>query len=312
MYAYPLKDVFTIAKDSTFSVTCDISQIVPCSVFNEGTYEVQATFAQNTIDPDIVDGVCTVEPCVNFTPLAVSSPPQTVIIQGDAVQKKTAQVVFTPSIWRPEWASNATTAPSISAMISSGEAFGNFDSILLNGSVPPTGAAEVGSDGKTLTVTFNGAAAVSSLGTGVRGTRAFPLVQVHVPSTPEKLFVATGVVNFVGIDVAIDIKPGTFPNSINLGSQGTVPVAILGSATFLASRVNPLSVTLSGAGAKLKGNGTPMASLQDVNGDGFPDLVVHVSTQALALTFGDAAATLEGLTVDGIAISGSDTVRIVQ
>jgi tRNA pseudouridine-54 N-methylase len=34
----------------------------------------------------------------------------------------------------------------------------------------------------------------------------------------------------------------------------------------------------------LKGKGTPMASTQDVNGDGRMDLVVHVSTEALQLS----------------------------
>lgn len=33
--------------------------------------------------------------------------------------------------------------------------------------------------------------------------------------------------------VDIDIKPGSDPNSINLGSNGIVPVTIFGSATLL-------------------------------------------------------------------------------
>ena len=111
--------------------------------------------------------------------------------------------------------------------------------------------------------------------------------------------------------VQIDIKPGTFPNSINLGSNGVVPVAILSTPTFDARTVNPMTVLLAGANVKVKGKGTPMASFQDVNGDGIMDLVVHVSTDAFELTGGDTRAFLQGKTFDGAQVIGSDSVRIV-
>jgi len=113
------------------------------------------------------------------------------------------------------------------------------------------------------------------------------------------------------IPVQIDIKPGSFPNSINLGSQGTVPVAIFSTPTFDARTVDPLSITLANATVARKGKGTPMASFQDVNQDGLLDLVVHVETQALQLAVGDTVAVLEGRTFDGRRIRGSDTVRVV-
>lgn len=61
----------------------------------------------------------------------------------------------------------------------------------------------------------------------------------------------------------------------------------------------------------LKGKGTPMASVEDLNGDGLLDLVVHVSTEALQLSQGDTTAILEGRTFDGKRIRGSDSVRII-
>ena len=80
---------------------------------------------------------------------------------------------------------------------------------------------------------------------------------------------------------------------------------------FDATTVNPTSVTLAEATVALKGKGTPMASVQDVNGDGLLDLVVHVSTEALQLSDGDIQAILTGLTFSGQQIQGSDSVRIV-
>jgi hypothetical protein len=114
------------------------------------------------------------------------------------------------------------------------------------------------------------------------------------------------------ITVTIDIKPGEEPNSINLGSNGKVPVAILSSSTFDARTVDPSSVTLAGAQVALKGKGDKyMAAVQDVNGDGLPDLIVHVDTTAFQLSAGDTEAVLAGKTYAGLCIRGTDTVRIV-
>lgn len=65
---------------------------------------------------------------------------------------------------------------------------------------------------------------------------------------------ATGVITTF-IPVAIDIKPGSYPNSINLGSNGVVPVAIFGSATFDVGQIDYATINLANASVKLKGNG---------------------------------------------------------
>src|SRR6266702_1236709 len=114
------------------------------------------------------------------------------------------------------------------------------------------------------------------------------------------------------ITVAIDIKPGTAQNTINLGSGGNVPVAILSSDRFDATAVDPRSVRLAGAGVALKGDGAPAAFTDDVNGDGRLDLVVHVETEALQLSGSDTQAVLTADTFDGRAIAGTDSVRIVR
>ena len=115
----------------------------------------------------------------------------------------------------------------------------------------------------------------------------------------------------VHVEVEIDIKPGAFPNTIQLGSNGTVAVGILSSPGFDATTVDPLTVSLAGAHVRLRGQGKPMSSAVDLNNDGLLDLVVHVSTEALQLTDGDTEAILDGLTSSGTPIRGTDSVRIV-
>ena len=153
-------------------------------------------------------------------------------------------------------------------------------------------------EGDVLKVRFDRAAAVRSLGTAVSGTKAVVVVQ---GSDRDKtvFFSAQSVIELVGIQVPIDIKPGSAENTINLGSHGVVPVAIISTATFDARTVDPLSVTLAGVEVKLRGNGTPMATVQDVNQDGRPDLLVHVSTDALQLSEQATMAVIEGSTNAG-------------
>jgi len=79
-----------------------------------------------------------------------------------------------------------------------------------------------------------------------------------------------GCLNYIQVD--IDIKPGSYPNSINLGSNGMIPVAILSSPYFDATQVDADTVALAGAGVAVKGKGNKLlASQEDVNGD---DLLV--------------------------------------
>jgi len=111
------------------------------------------------------------------------------------------------------------------------------------------------------------------------------------------------------IVVDMDIKPGSHPNSINLGSNGVIPVAILGSETLDATTVDPLSVRLEGAGVRLNGKSGNAGSIQDANGDGFADLVVHIIDFTLAE--GATTANLTGNLFDGTPIHGSDSINVV-
>jgi hypothetical protein len=72
-----------------------------------------------------------------------------------------------------------------------------------------------------------------------------------------------------------------------------------------------MTVTLADGPVRINGNGTPMAEIRDVNGDGRPDLVVDVNTDALNLTASDVTATLKGTTDIGLNIEGSDTIQVM-
>jgi hypothetical protein len=116
--------------------------------------------------------------------------------------------------------------------------------------------------------------------------------------------------------VTIDIKPGSYPNAVNLGSQGLTPVAILSEIGFDARTVNPATVNLSGALVAMRGKDKYMSHEEDVNKDGLVDLVVQVVTCDIdpgkLQQDGDVIyAVLTGSTVDGTAIEGEDEITIV-
>jgi hypothetical protein len=118
------------------------------------------------------------------------------------------------------------------------------------------------------------------------------------------------LINNTSIEIAvkIDIKPGSFPNSINPKSNGVIPGAILTTDTFDATTVDPLSVRFGPRGAKEAHN---KGHLEDVNKDKRLDLVLHFRTQATGIKCGDTSASLTGETFEGDPIEGTDTIKTV-
>ena len=142
------------------------------------------------------------------------------------------------------------------------------------------------------------------------------------PTAADPLTTATGPDPYVAIDdiqfdllplaVAIDIKPGGVPNCINNDGKGVIPVAVLGSATFDVRRVDAATVALEGMAVRTSGRANRLtADYEDVNADGFLDLVVHIQDQDGSLANGTGVATLTAMLTDGTAIAGSDEICIV-
>ncbi len=113
--------------------------------------------------------------------------------------------------------------------------------------------------------------------------------------------------------VAIDIKPGSYPNCFNINGHGVIPVAIIGTADFdPCTEVNPETLKLSGLDVQVRGNNKLMVHCEDVNLDGYPGLVVQFEDDPSRWEPGDSTADLIGELVDGTPIIGSDSICVVQ
>ena len=302
-------DVVTIPANSSFTVTCDVNEMFDPSVLSAGTYDVKATYS-NDIDPNN-----------NLFVGAVQSTPGALIVTGTPVTKTTATVLYDPSAWSTQWVGTGSPSP-IKADINlvTGSACDGIDigqPIMMNGVASGLYTGGVTGAPAHAIASFSGSQAVQSLGTTSPGTY-FPTVQGTCSNGA--LFTAKAPIT-LGLTVSIDIKPGSGTNPISIGSRGVVPVAILSSATFDATKVLPGSITLAGGTVKLKGKGlsTYQYSISDVDGDLRPDMVVQVETTTMTLDPSMTSAVLEGLYVQdlgngntkNVPIYGVDNVTIV-
>jgi len=115
------------------------------------------------------------------------------------------------------------------------------------------------------------------------------------------------------LTILIDIKPGSFPNSINPKSQGKIPVAILSGGEVSPGMVDTTSLTFGRTGGE-ESLSFVNPSAPDLNGDGIGDLICHFWTQVCDFKSTSAEGILKGKTLPefgGKSLQGKDSVRIV-
>src|SRR6185436_20430672 len=156
-------------------------------------------------------------------------------------------------------------------------------------------------------------------------------------SAPSGLCI-TGAEGAEEIAAAMDIKPGSCPNSFNPGSHGVLPVALVGSETFDVTQVDLSTLQLAradgvgGSVAPLQGPPGPHITVADVatpfageecgcgtgGSDGILDLDMKFASDDLSTELqleslpkgALVELVLSGALLDGTAFSASDCVRL--
>ncbi|MDP1569264.1 MAG: hypothetical protein Q8L86_04605 [Vicinamibacterales bacterium] len=113
--------------------------------------------------------------------------------------------------------------------------------------------------------------------------------------------------------ISIDVMPGSDINPLNLNGNGVVPVAVLGAPAFDVTTLLSSSIRLGPLGTEAAPERA--GQVEDVNGDGHADLVLHFRRASLGIdpaTPGGASVVLllTGETADGRTVNGHDTVSL--
>jgi len=156
----------------------------------------------------------------------------------------------------------------------------------------------------------------------------------HILSTEWALLTLQKVAPPLMITVYFDIKPGSWPNPLQLVSQGVLPVAICGTADFDVTTINVTTIKLTREGlddgvspircsyadVATPWTGEPGGG-HDLGGDGYLDLTLKFRTQEVRTTLGLDA--FEGQTIpliitgnlkqaaDGTPFAGKDYIWVL-
>jgi hypothetical protein len=112
--------------------------------------------------------------------------------------------------------------------------------------------------------------------------------------------------------VELDVLPGDASNVVNL-TRRTITIAVHSTATFDATALVASSVCVGDPdtpNARACGDTHGRGHMDDVNGDGLRDLVLHVTTADTGLDLDDTRACLVGRTTSGLGVYGCDGVTV--
>jgi hypothetical protein len=119
--------------------------------------------------------------------------------------------------------------------------------------------------------------------------------------------------------VSVRITPlpriDVIPSQLNPFNRGVIPVAIVGNEYFDIAQIDLASLNFGPAEAvcrhDLTDEWTYNEHLDDVNFDGYMDLMLHFNTQDTGIACGDTEATLIGALSSGVPFEGTDSIRTV-
>lgn len=110
--------------------------------------------------------------------------------------------------------------------------------------------------------------------------------------------------------VAIDVKPGNKKNCFNPNGHGVVPVAVLGSADFDVTEIDPATLLFGPFEVRSRGKKGLKCKIKDVNHDGFDDYICKFEDNGEWDENQTATATLVGQTFGGASFEGTDAICI--
>ena len=123
------------------------------------------------------------------------------------------------------------------------------------------------------------------------------------------------------IEVAVDIKPQSCPNPLNVKGKGVLPVAILGTEDFDVTQIDPATIELEGE-SPLRWALEDVATLSEectTDGpDGYLDLTLKFDAQEIVAALGDVSGgdvvilILTGNLSSGESIDGEDVMIIIK
>jgi hypothetical protein len=111
---------------------------------------------------------------------------------------------------------------------------------------------------------------------------------------------------------SVDVMPGSRDNPINLRSRGVVPIALLSTATFYATKVDFRTLCFGDAEAADQrecSESHGRSHVEDANRDGVRDLVLHYNTPQTGIDKGDTRACLSGRLPSGTIFEACVVVR---
>ena len=110
--------------------------------------------------------------------------------------------------------------------------------------------------------------------------------------------------------MTIDLLPGNADNSVDLGSQRVISIAIMGSASFDINDLNPRTLKLRAVSQNLVGKSDKSLCRQlDINEDSYMDLLCDIKMIGFKIEPGDIPVVINAGTYQRQSLSAEAVLR---